>query len=94
MSYWVIRHEIVDDYLQRAPHNGRRWGKFESAMRFKTKEAVVFAVDSLYPGALALEVTETVPEYLSTPECLAEWYRERIRGHIGRMTDTLAKVTP
>ena len=83
MKYWVVRHDHVDDYLQRTCNYGRRWGKFETALQFQTKDAAVLYGDTLCAGACKiLEVTDELPEYLTPPETLTEWYRKRLEAHI------------
>jgi hypothetical protein len=83
MKYWVIRHDLVDSYLGRHHVPGRRWDKFEDAQRFGTKEAAVMAADVLFAGACkVLEVTDELPEYLTPPETLTEWYRQRLEHHL------------
>ena len=78
-KYWVIRHDIVDTYLQEtwdAP--GRRWGKFAGAKPFGSKDAAVLVIDTMFPGCMAIEVSETAFDLAITSE-LPEWYRERVR---------------
>jgi hypothetical protein len=83
--YWVIRHDLVDSYM-----TGFRtkWGRFEDAVQFTSKDGALTYADTMLGGACKiLEVSDHVPENLNVPEVLTEWYRQRIHQHIARMNE-------
>lgn len=70
-SFWVVRHDLVDSYLVSV--SPRRWGAFEQARRFGSKDAAVLFIDSICPGCLAIQVndySEAPPD--EAPELLDE----------------------
>ena len=83
MTYWIVRHDIIDHYLCHSWSGPRRrWQKFDEAkvMRFKTKDAAEMCVDTFHPGCLVMQVSD--PPVESMGELLPDWYRERIKKHI------------
>jgi hypothetical protein len=83
MTYWVVRHDIVDEYLSHSWAGPRRkWRKFDEAhvRKFASKEAAQLEVDTMHPGCLVMQVSD--PPVESMGELLPDWYRDRIRAHI------------
>ena len=83
MKYFILAHDVVpESYLQiswDAP--GRRWGRFEDAKRFASKDAAVMVADTMFPGCVVVEVSDCALD-AATRADLPEWYRERLRQHI------------
>lgn len=85
MTYWVIRHDMIDEYLSHSWAGPRRlWRTFDEThiKKFATKAAAELVVDTCYPGCLVLQVSD--PPVESMGELLPDWYRERIRRHLNQ----------
>jgi len=79
-TYWVIRHDFTGTYLT----GMKRWGDFEDAVRFDTKDGALLYSDTMHPGVTkVLVVEETAPEHLNIPEVLTEYFRRQLEHHEG-----------
>jgi hypothetical protein len=91
VSYWVIKHELVDTYL--SAHwdwPGRRWAKFDSdtVKRFASQEAALMVVDTMFPGAIVLRVIESNADAVA--QALVEGKRRDILDGVAALNTKLA----
>jgi hypothetical protein len=87
-TYWVVRHAFTGSYLT----GMKRWGEFENAVPFTSKDGALLYSDTMHPGVTqVLAVEETAPEHLSIPEVLTDWFKLQLQHHQGmRLTEHVA----
>lgn len=79
MSYWVIRHELVETYLTESwDMPGRRWAKFDKdrVKRFASEDAANMVVETMFPGAIVMHVLESNADAVA--QALVEGHRRDI----------------
>jgi len=93
VSYFVIRHDLVDSYLSAHwDHPGRRWAKFDShsVKQFASKDAALMVVDTMFPGCLVVEVIESNIDAVA--QAIVEGMRENILEDIAALGAKLQKA--